>query len=157
MFKPLEPKGPEEALAPIVAEPAEPPRVMTFAAERAARGVRGAMATVLERHGSAPSTPGQKLWIGSDRSCVGTVGGGAVEREIMSALAKMAVDKVGLTGWTSMGVFVSLTVLGLVAAVRVFGPIEDIAARRKTVDRDREAPPGRPHIPSKSRVLVSEH
>lgn len=74
-----------------------------------------------------------------------------------TALAKMAVDKVGLTGWTSMGVFVSLTVLGLVAAVRVFGPIEDIAARRKTVDRDREAPPGRAHIPSKSRVLVSEH
>ncbi|MFO0586205.1 MAG: XdhC/CoxI family protein [Polyangiaceae bacterium] len=93
MFKPLEPKGPEDVLAPIVAEPAEPPRVMAFAAERSARGIRGAMATVLERHGSAPSTPGQKLWIGSDRSCVGTVGGGAVEREIMAALAKMAVTE----------------------------------------------------------------
>lgn len=91
MFKPLPPRTEAEAgSSPIVAEPAEPPRVMAFAAERAARGVRGAMATVIERHGSAPSTPGQKLWIGSDRSCVGTVGGGAVEREIMAALRDMS-------------------------------------------------------------------
>ena len=91
MFKPLPPRSDVEADAsPIVAEPAEPPRVMAFAAERASRGVRGAMATVIERHGSAPSTPGQKIWIGSDRSCVGTVGGGAVEREIMVALRDMA-------------------------------------------------------------------
>ena len=40
------------------------------------RGVSGAMATILERHGSAPSTPGQKLWVGEDGSCVGSVGGG---------------------------------------------------------------------------------
>ncbi len=91
MFKPLETKSEDDAgAAPIVAEPAEPPRVMAFAAERAGRGVRGAMATVLERHGSAPSTPGQKIWVGSDRSCVGTVGGGAVEREVMAALLAMA-------------------------------------------------------------------
>lgn len=91
MFKPLPPRTDAEAEAtPIVAEPAEPPKVMAFAAERASRGVRGAMATVIERHGSAPSTPGQKIWIGSDRSCVGTVGGGAVEREIMTALRDMA-------------------------------------------------------------------
>ncbi len=91
MFKPLPPRAGAEAEAtPIVAEPAEPPRVMAFAAERASLGVRGAMATVIERHGSAPSTPGQKIWIGSDRSCVGTVGGGAVEREIMAALRDMA-------------------------------------------------------------------
>ncbi len=47
------------------------------------------MATILERHGSAPSTPGQKLWIGADGSCIGTIGGGAVEREVMTALSAM--------------------------------------------------------------------
>ncbi len=65
---------------------------MTEAAALAARGVRGAMATVLERHGSAPSTPGQKMWVGADRSCIGSVGGGAVEREVMAALLEMATS-----------------------------------------------------------------
>lgn len=44
------------------------------------------MATVLERHGSAPGTPGQKLYLSSDGVCVGTVGGGAVERAVLEAL-----------------------------------------------------------------------
>jgi len=73
----------------LVAEAGDPPAVLAAAAERSRRGVRGAMATVIERHGSAPSTPGQKLWLGADRSCIGTVGGGAVEREIMDALVEM--------------------------------------------------------------------
>jgi xanthine dehydrogenase accessory factor len=79
-----------ETEAPLVAKQAPPPVVMTEAAAIAARGVRGAMATVLERHGSAPSTPGQKMWVGADRSCIGSVGGGAVEREVMVALLEMA-------------------------------------------------------------------
>ena len=78
--------------APLVARPAPPPQVMTEAAALAARGVRGAMATVLERHGSAPSTPGQKMWVGANRSCIGSVGGGAVEREVMAALLEMATS-----------------------------------------------------------------
>jgi xanthine dehydrogenase accessory factor len=44
------------------------------------------MATVLERHGSAPGTPGQKLFVGDDGTCIGTVGGGAVERATIEAL-----------------------------------------------------------------------
>ncbi|MGD0525783.1 MAG: XdhC family protein [Polyangiaceae bacterium] len=79
----------EDAL-PLAPEPALPARVLQVAADRAGRGIGGAMATILERHGSAPSTPGQKLWVGADRSCVGTVGGGAVEREIVAALEAMA-------------------------------------------------------------------
>lgn len=77
-----------DPLLPI-AEPADPAAVLAHAAERVARGVRGAMATVIERHGSAPATPGQKIWLGVDGSCVGTVGGGAIEREIMSALGEL--------------------------------------------------------------------
>jgi xanthine dehydrogenase accessory factor len=47
------------------------------------------MATVLARHGSAPSTPGQKLFAAVDGTCVGTVGGGAVEREVLASLDTM--------------------------------------------------------------------
>jgi xanthine dehydrogenase accessory factor len=61
-------------------------RVLAEAARGAAQGLRGAMATVLERHGSAPGTPGQKLYLAEDGTCLGTVGGGAIERETIVAL-----------------------------------------------------------------------
>jgi xanthine dehydrogenase accessory factor len=64
-------------------------RVLAVAAEKVRSGVRGAMATVLERHGSAPSTPGQKLYLAEDGACVGTVGGGAVEREVLAGLVEL--------------------------------------------------------------------
>lgn len=44
------------------------------------------MATVIARRGSAPATPGQKLYLATDRTCLGTVGGGAIEREVIAAL-----------------------------------------------------------------------
>jgi xanthine dehydrogenase accessory factor len=59
----------------------------------ARRGVRGALATVVERHGSTPSTPGQKLFAGADGTCVGTVGGGAVEREVIASLLEMLASE----------------------------------------------------------------
>lgn len=66
--------------------------VLTAAARAVARGVSGAMATVLERHGSAPGTPGQKLYLAADGTCVGSVGGGAVELAVLTALAELAKD-----------------------------------------------------------------
>jgi xanthine dehydrogenase accessory factor len=66
-------------------EPADAAEVMAAAAVRARRGIFGVMATVIARDGSAPSTPGQKLYVGSDNACLGTVGGGAVEREALGA------------------------------------------------------------------------
>lgn len=66
--------------------------VLAVAAERAAQGVRGAMATVLERHGSAPGTAGQKLYLAADGTCVGTVGGGAIEHATLEALARVVAD-----------------------------------------------------------------
>src|SRR5262245_9325572 len=79
------------ALAPTeeghrVPEPADAARVLEVAASRARAGLRGSLATVLERHGSAPSTPGQKLYLSEDGTCLGTVGGGAIERETIHAL-----------------------------------------------------------------------
>ena len=64
--------------------------VLAAASAGIARGVSGAMATVLERHGSAPGTPGQKLYVGADGTCIGTVGGGAVERMVLEALVTIA-------------------------------------------------------------------
>lgn len=64
-------------------------RVLEEAARVLARGVPAAMATVLERHGSAPGTPGQKLLLAADGTCLGSVGGGAIERCVLEALAAM--------------------------------------------------------------------
>jgi xanthine dehydrogenase accessory factor len=70
--------------------PASAAAVLDVAGRLALGGVSGAMATVLERHGSAPGTPGQKLYLGADGTCLGSVGGGAVERAVLGALAELA-------------------------------------------------------------------
>src|SRR5262245_27812989 len=48
-----------------------------------------ALATVVARHGSAPSTPGQKLAVSLATPvarAVGTIGGGAIERAVISTM-----------------------------------------------------------------------
>lgn len=68
---------------------AAPEEVLREALEALARGRTVALATVIARHGSAPSTPGQKLAVvaGEDGlSAVGTVGGGAVEHAVLRAM-----------------------------------------------------------------------
>jgi xanthine dehydrogenase accessory factor len=47
------------------------------------------MATVAKVHGSTPSSPGQKLYLALDGTCIGSVGGGAVEREVLCRLQRM--------------------------------------------------------------------
>lgn len=69
-----------------VPESAGAARVLAVCAEKMRLGSRCALATVIARHGSTPSTPGQKLVLALDGSAVGTVGGGAVEREVLEAL-----------------------------------------------------------------------
>lgn len=85
-----------------VPEPGGPARVLAVAAERTAAGVRGAMATVIARRGSSPGTPGQKIYLGSDGTCVGTIGGGAVERAVLEDLGMLARGAAGseVTGHT---------------------------------------------------------
>jgi xanthine dehydrogenase accessory factor len=71
----------------------DPSRVLSAAATAAVRGLSGAMATVLERHGSAPGTPGQKLFLSEDQTvCVGSVGGGAIERSVLTEMVRVAAD-----------------------------------------------------------------
>lgn len=83
-------KGDAAAFVPCAATPA---KVLEIAAKKASEGRRGAMATVLDRRGSAPSTPGQKLYVCEDGTSIGTVGGGAVEREVLHALAPFLADR----------------------------------------------------------------
>lgn len=78
---------------PLVPTSAGATETLAAAVSCARRGVRGVLATVLERHGSTPSTPGQKLFAAADGTCLGTVGGGAVEREVLASLqAMLATD-----------------------------------------------------------------
>lgn len=70
----------------LVPSPGGATEALSAAAACARRGVRGALATVFARHGSTPSTPGQKLFAAADGTCIGTVGGGAVEREVLACL-----------------------------------------------------------------------
>jgi xanthine dehydrogenase accessory factor len=90
---------PLHAAAPLasglVPKPTDVPTLLEAAADRARRGVRGAMATVLARKGSAPATPGQKLYAAADGTCLGTVGGGAIEREAIAALERVLAEDEG--------------------------------------------------------------
>jgi len=49
-------------------------------------GERGALATVVRATGSTPQRPGARLLYRADGTCVGTVGGGAIERAVIEAL-----------------------------------------------------------------------
>src|SRR5690349_21393991 len=53
------------------------------------------MATVVARHGSTPSTPGQKLALideGGALVAIGTIGGGAVERVVLQTMARALAE-----------------------------------------------------------------
>jgi xanthine dehydrogenase accessory factor len=55
-------------------------------------GFRAALATVIRTGGSTPQTPGARLLLRADGSTVGTVGGGAIERAVLGALATCLGD-----------------------------------------------------------------
>lgn len=81
------------AEAPILLPRTAPPHeVLRAALEALDRGQRVVLATVVARHGSAPSTPGQKLALLDDGTAVGTIGGGAVERVVLDGMLEMLAD-----------------------------------------------------------------
>lgn len=83
--------------APPLPKTAQPHEVLRAALDALDAGSRVVIATVLARHGSAPSTPGQKLVLvrgglarpaaAESDVAVGTVGGGAVEKAVLAAMA----------------------------------------------------------------------
>jgi xanthine dehydrogenase accessory factor len=85
---------------PLVPKTALPEEVLAAALKALGEGAVVALATVVERHGSAPSTPGQKLALLSRRApdggaaleAIGTVGGGAVEHAVLAAMHEAVTD-----------------------------------------------------------------
>lgn len=51
-------------------------------------GERAALATVVRTAGSTPQAPGARMLLRADGSTFGTVGGGAIEREVLEALGR---------------------------------------------------------------------
>ncbi len=73
----------------IIPRTAPPEEALREALRALDRGAAAALATVVGRSGSAPSTPGQKLAVwreGEELCAVGTVGGGAIERAVTVAM-----------------------------------------------------------------------
>lgn len=79
-------------LSQLIPRTALPHEVLRVALEALERGRRVVLASVVARHGSAPSTPGQKLCLLDDLSAVGTIGGGAVEKAVIGEMARAMAD-----------------------------------------------------------------
>ncbi len=76
-------------ILPVTALPHEVLRSVLAALDR---GERVVLASVVQRRGSTPSTPGQKLALFEDKRALGTVGGGAVERAVLGEMEAMMAD-----------------------------------------------------------------
>ncbi len=74
---------------PITALPQEVLRAALAALDR---GQRVVLASVIARRGSAPSTPGQRLVLLDERTAIGTIGGGAVERVVLTTMREVLAD-----------------------------------------------------------------
>lgn len=133
------PKSPPLTLVPhpLRGEGEELPRpeaasaagVLQRAADCIERGVPAALATVLARHGSAPGTPGQKLLLGLDGTCLGTVGGGAVEREVLTELGRFLRADRGAKPSHEVRTFKLGAELGMCCGGRVEVLLEPLAVR----------------------------
>lgn len=71
-----------------VAKAAELHAVLRALADACAAGRGALLATVTARRGSTPATPGQKLLLLDDLRCLGTLGGGALERSVLEELCE---------------------------------------------------------------------
>ncbi len=69
-----------------------PQEVLRAALEALERGQRVVLASVIARHGSTPSTPGQKLALLDESTAIGTIGGGAVERVALTTMREVLAD-----------------------------------------------------------------
>src|SRR5689334_4419266 len=78
--------------ATLLPRTAPPHEVLRAVLEALDRGHRVVLASVVARHGSAPATPGQKLVLLDERTAVGTIGGGAVERVVLDRMLAALAD-----------------------------------------------------------------
>ena len=70
----------------LPARTASPAEVLRAVADALEHGRAVVLATVLKRRGSTPATPGQKLALLGASELVGTVGGGALEQDVVDTL-----------------------------------------------------------------------
>ena len=113
---------------------AEAAEVLRAAADASSVGARAALATVVARRGSAPATPGQKLLLTETGLCLGTVGGGAVERAVLSALvARLAHDEHDAIADAQVSTFKLGPELGMCCGGGVDVLLESIAAATPTL------------------------
>ncbi|MBW2529213.1 MAG: XdhC family protein [Deltaproteobacteria bacterium] len=75
-----------------MARTAGPAEVLRTVARALESGQSAVLATVLRRRGSTPATPGQKLALVGASELVGTVGGGALEQDVIEQLRAAAAD-----------------------------------------------------------------
>lgn len=120
-------------------------------------GVVAAMATVIERSGSAPQVVGARLLLRSDGRQIGTVGGGAIEAQVVDAargclrdgrsrrVQAHLVRDLGMCCGGSMEVFVEflqaqprLFVIGAGHVAQALVPLAATAGFRVSVFDDRE-------------------
>jgi xanthine dehydrogenase accessory factor len=78
--------------SPLLPRTAPPHEVLRAALDALDRGMRVVLASVVSRQGSAPSTPGQKLALLDERTAVGTIGGGAIERVVIDRMVEALGD-----------------------------------------------------------------
>ncbi|WP_437596653.1 XdhC family protein [Sorangium sp. So ce590] len=83
-------------LSQVIPRTALPHDVLRAALGAIEAGRRVVLASVVARHGSAPSTPGQKLCLLEDLTAIGTIGGGAVERAALGIMGR-ALDELAST------------------------------------------------------------
>ena len=118
----------QAARAIVTLRIASPSPVLEAAASCSASGIRGAMATVLDRHGSAPGTEGQKLYLAAveiKRPTAETLSGTQIEtlHLLMESEAAAERDRLGkfipwLASIGSVSPLIGLlgTVLGVIDA-----------------------------------------
>jgi xanthine dehydrogenase accessory factor len=79
-------------LPTLLPRTAPPHEALRAALDALDQGARVVLASVVARHGSTPSTPGQKLALLDERTAVGTIGGGAVERAVIARMLEARGD-----------------------------------------------------------------
>jgi xanthine dehydrogenase accessory factor len=89
-------------------------------------GRRGALATVVRASGSTPQQPSARLVLGPDGRTVGTVGGGAIEKAVLEALASCLE-----TGKPELMVYDLGRDLGMCCGGRMEVFVEPIEARQR--------------------------
>jgi xanthine dehydrogenase accessory factor len=143
-----------------------------------AAGERGALATVISTHGSTPGKETMRLLLRESGSVVGSVGGGAVEADVVEAAREVILEDAprrltfrltasgpgasGLLCGGEIEVFIEpISVLGLIifGAGHVSRDLCDVASRagfRVTVVDDREEYANAERFPAARRLVVAE-